>query len=114
MGYYTGSGEITGGGSAVAPFHTYLWNGFHTVYQKIDSTVTLKNGVDLSDAQAEKGECSLSSHRFTIGSDYFNAFNCKGTKKSVSFSQINGSNLYALQITNETLYAKIDDGSWVS
>lgn len=114
MGYYTGTGIVKGGGSAVSPFHTYLWNGFHTVYQRITSTTTQKPGVSGTTAQAELGECSLSSHTFYSGGSNYNAYNCKGTRKNVSYSQIGESNLYELNINNETIVAKLDDGSWVS
>lgn len=114
MGYYTGNGTTSSGGSNVAPFHTYLWNGFHTVYQRTTTTVTQKNGVSLAAAKAEQGDCNLSSHTFTIGSSYYNAYNCKGTQKHVNYAQINGSNLYALTIVNESLAAKLDNGNWVT
>jgi len=114
MGYYSGNGVTSGGGSNCAPFQTYMWGGFHTVYQRTTSTVTRKSGVSLEVAQNEVGSCNLSSNTFYIGSSWYNSFNCKGTRKNVSYSQIGDTNLYELTITNETIQAKMDNGSWVS
>ena len=114
MGYYTGSGETSGGGSTVSLYEHFIWNGAHNVYQRTQSTTTRKSGVSLQTAKDEKGEINMQTHQFTWGSNWYWSPNCKGTRKQVSYSQINGSNLYELSITDESIQAKLDNGGWIS
>lgn len=114
MGYYTGSGVVTGGGSSPSIFEHFVWMGSHNVYQLTDATTVKRNGVSLATAQAEKGNTNMQDYRFTYGSSWYVAMNCKGTRKIVSYSQIGGSNLYELTVTTETVKAKLDSGGWVS
>ena len=101
MGYYSGSGETTGGGSVVTLRSTGpAVGGAYYIFQRTTTTVTQKNGVRLTTAQDESGDMSLNYWQWPGGAV---EAACRGTKKSVSYSQINGSNLYALQITNETI-----------
>ena len=115
MGYYKGNGVVVGGGESVSPINSYYLNGSqHTVHRIDISVITMKNGVSLSTAQSEHGDESLSS--WWADSTWIPSFTpaARGTRKTVSYSQIGGSNLYALSITNETFKAKLDNGYWQS
>lgn len=114
MGYYSGSGVVESGGTSVQVFQHYLWAGHHNVHQKHDVTVTRKSGVSLETAQGTGGYCSMSSHQFWIGNNYYNAFNCKGSTRSVRYSRINGSNLFEMLIEDDVMTANIDDQAFVS
>lgn len=114
MGYYTGNGETTGGGSSVSLYEHFIWYGAHNVYQRTKSTTTRKSGVSLETAKNESGDINMQTYQFNWGGNWHWSPNCKGTKKNVSYSQIGGSNLYELSITNETIQAKLDDGGWIS
>ena len=113
MGYYAGSGETTGGGSSVSLFEHFIFNGAHNVYQRTATSTNRKAGVLLQAAQAAQGSCSMQTHKFTFGSSWYWSANCKGTRTNVSYSQINGSNLYELVTAEETIQAKLDEGGWV-
>lgn len=116
MGYYNGSGVVASGGSNVSVYEYFIFFGPHNVYQQIDAEVTRKSGVSLATARGTKSSISMSDHRFTwdSGNKWKISTNCKGTRRNVSFSQLNGSNLYELQISNETIKARLDNGEWVS
>lgn len=118
MGYYTGNGVVTGGGSSVGLYEHFFWFGAHNVYQRTNSSTNKKAGVSLSTAQAAQGSCDMQSHQFSwsIANGTANHLspNCKGSKSNVSYSQIDGSNLYELVTETETVQAKLDNGSWVS
>lgn len=115
MGYYNGSGVVASGGSNVSVYEYFVFFGPHNVYQQIDAEVTRKSGVSLSTARGTKSSISMSDNTFTFGSGAWHISpNCKGTRRNVSFSQLNGSNLYELQISNETIKARLDNGAWVS
>ena len=118
MGYYSGNGVTTGGGSNISLLNHVVWHGSHNLYQRTESKTTRKSGVSKETAENEKSDINMSTHTFTFpipnGTANITAANCKGTKKQVSYTQINGSNLYELSITNETVQAKMDNGSWVS
>lgn len=114
MGYYSGNGVLESGSVTVHVFQHYLWNGHHNVHQRHAATVTRKSGVSLETAQSDGGWCSMTSHQFTIGSSYYNAFNCKGSTRSVRYSRINGSNLFEMQIEDDVITANIDNQSFVS
>lgn len=111
MGYYTGSGTVVSGGVDVALKESVYWYGQHNVYQRIVSKTTVKNGVSLQDAQKEDGSASLSDQTWQQGFPTFVSHGCKGSTKSTSYSQINGSNLYALTINEKTIQAR-DDSGW--
>lgn len=111
MGYYTGSGTVVGGGVEVALKESVYWYGQHNVYQRIVSTTTVKNGVSLATAQAEDGAATLSDQTWQSGMVTFISHGCKGSTKSASYSQINGSNLYALTINEKSIKAR-DDLGW--
>ena len=113
MGYYTGNGVTTSGGSSVSPFETRIWYGVHTCYQRKTTTVNRRAGVSLSTAQAAKGSSDLKEHTFGSGNTR-TYFNCKGTVVNVSYSQIGDSNLYELVTTTDQLEAREDNGGWQS
>ena len=50
MGYYTGNGEITGGGSTISVYENFIWYGAHNVYQRRTATNTRRAGVSLTDS----------------------------------------------------------------
>lgn len=116
MGYYNGSGETTSGGSTVTLRSTGpAYGGAYYTYQRTNSTVTQKNGVSLATAQAEKGDMNLNYWQWPGGAVEPAS---RGTKRSVAYQQINGSNLYALTITDETIQVRGKQGTydsgWVS
>ena len=114
MGYYTGTGVVVGGSDTISQFERYVWGGAHTVFQRCVEKVTRKSGVSLGTAQTEKSSMNLSNALFWNGTLNHTSFNCKGTTKDVSYSQIAGSNLYDLTITERTLSARNDNGGWES
>lgn len=117
MGYYTGNGVTTGGGSSVSTLQNFIWYGSgHNVYQQINTTTVTKRGVSLSVAQSAKGSADLQTAQLWDAAHnlYCWSANCKGTRKNVSYSQIGDSNLYELTETTEIIKAKLDDGGWVS
>lgn len=116
MGYYTGEGQTISGGSAVTlRSQGPAVGGAYYTYNRTTTTITQKNGVSLDTAKAESGDMGLTYWQWPGGA-YEPA--SRGWKRSVSYSQINGSNLYALTITNETIQVRGKQGSydsgWVS
>ena len=116
MGYYTGSGTTTNGGSTVSLRSSGpSIGGPYYTYQRTNTTVTVKNGVSLATAQAAAGDMSLNYWQWPGG---IVEPACRGTRTSTAYTQIDGSNLYALTITSETIQVrgkqgKYDSG-WVS
>lgn len=116
MGYYKGSGVVTGGGSTVS-LRSYgpAVGGAYYTYQRTKTTVTTRNGVSLATAQAEQGTMSLNYWQWPGGAVEPAS---RGTSSSVSYSQINGSNLYSLQVTSNVIQVRGKQGSydsgWVS
>ena len=115
MGYYSGSGEVTGGSDSISLLQTFWLNGAnHRCYQRQVSTVTTRRGVSLDTAQNETPTMDSRDKTYTENLSWWRITDCIGTEKSVSFSQINGSNLYELTVTNIAKTVKFDDGGWVS
>ena len=112
MGYYNGNGVVSGGGSAVTPFESRIWYGYHTAYQKRTTKVNRKLGVALATAEAADSSSSLNHHTFTQGMVTRTYFNCKGTEVNVSYSQIGDSNLYELTTTTTVIKVREDNGAW--
>ena len=112
MGYYTGTGVTATGGSSVSLRSTgpAVGGAFYT-YQRTNTTITLKNGVSLAAAQAESGDMNMTYWQWP-GGVYEPA--SRGTRRGVSYSQINGSNLYALTITNESIAVRGKQGTYDS
>lgn len=116
MGYYTGNGVVTSGGSTVSLRSTGpAVGGAYYVYQRTNTKTTSKNGVSLDTAKAESGDINMTYWQWPGG---MVEPGCRGTMKSVSYSQINGSNLYALSIVDQTIQVRGKQGSydsgWVS
>lgn len=116
MGYYTGNGVTSSGGSTVNLRSTGpAVGGAFYVYQRTSTTTTTKLGVSLADAQKESGDISMNYWQWPGG---MVEPGCRGTMKSTNYSQINGSNLYALNIVNQTIQVRGKQGSydsgWVS
>ena len=116
MGYYTGNGEVVGGGTAISVFETFPWWGTHHIYQKTKTTRTRKAGVSLATATdpTNDGWCVMKTHTFSKGNFFYTSVNCYGAKRNSSYSQISGSNLYELTIEDESISANLDDGAWVN
>ena len=114
MGYYSGNGETTSGGSEILNFARYVaWGQVHNIYQRRTSATVRKNGVSLSTAQGVEGSHNMSDCQFASGqADAYLAIASKGTKSSTSYSQITGSNLYELNVTTDTYAIKKDSGGW--
>ncbi|MBQ1429618.1 MAG: hypothetical protein IIZ06_08110 [Kiritimatiellae bacterium] len=116
MGYYTGTGTTSGGGSSVSLRSSgpAVGGAFYT-YQRTETAVTVRNGVSLEAAQADKSDMNLNYWQWPGGAI---EPACRGTRRNVSYSQINNSNLYALTITAETIQVRGKQGSydsgWVS
>lgn len=116
MGYYTGNGVTSGGGSVPTLVRTGPdIGGAYYIYQRINTKVTRKSGVSLANAEAVKGDLNMNYWLWPGGRA---EPGCRGTRSQASFSQIGDSNLYELSITNETIQVRGKQGSydsgWVS
>lgn len=98
MGYYTGSGQVVSGGKRSDIVYR---DDVYVVYQTTTSTVTLKNGVSLAEAQAAQQSRNLSQQPFPTGAGLYHAL--KGNKTDVSYSRVDESNLYALTIHTDAI-----------
>lgn len=116
MGYYTGNGTTTNGGSVVSLRSSGpAVGGAYYTYQRTTTTVNVKNGVSLEMAQAAAGDMNLTYWQWPGGGV---EPACRGTRSATAYTQIDSSNLYALTTTNETIQVrgkqgKYDSG-WVS
>ena len=113
MGYYNGNGVTSGGGNTIQSLGVLVFNGVHNVYQRVVSTVTKKSGVSLDAAKAEQSSVNLTHHVFGWA-DLYPWTQAKGTRKNATYSQIGDSNLYELNITDETLSCSDDGTNWNS
>ena len=116
MGYYTGNGVVTGGGSSVSLRSTGpAVGGAYYTYQRVNSTVTARNGVSLDVARAFSSDMNLTYWQWPGGAV---EPACRGTRSSASYTQIGGSNLYALTVTDEVVQVRGKQGTydsgWVS
>ena len=117
MGYYTGSGEVTGGGSTVSlmSYGPSVNGGYH-IYQRTNSSTTRKGGLRYEEVKDVRSVMSMTFWRRDAYSLVVPA--CRGTRKDVSYSQIEGSNLYELVETNEQIQVRVVEGDydsgWVS
>lgn len=131
MGYYSGNGIVSGGGESIRPLSALSFkdqNGnlnYYFVEQKDRQTTTVSPGVSLSTAQAAASSSSLSELALEWwwsstggggGSQLWVIPSCKGTKTDVRFSQIAGSNLYELDLSETHLWERhrLNQGSWTS
>lgn len=112
MGYYTGSGVDTSGSSTVSLRSTGpAIGGAYYTYQRINSTVNVKRGVSEDTAKAARGEMNLDNFTWPGG---MVEPACKGTKTSVGYTQINGSNLYELTTTTDVIEVRCKQGTYDS
>ena len=113
MGYYTGNGVTSGGGNSIQSLGVLVFNGVHNVWQRIVSVNTKKAGVSLETAKAEQSTVNLTHHIFSWANLY-PWTQAKGTRKNATYNQIGDSNLYELNITNETLSCSDNGTTWYS
>lgn len=116
MGYYSGPGATSSGGSTVGLRSSGVAvGGAYYTFQRTTSVVTTKQGVSLFTAQAAQGDMNLNYWQWPGG---FIEPACRGTRSSSNYSQIGGSNLYVLNVTAETVQFRGKQGSfdsgWVS
>ena len=105
MGYYKGNGVVSGGGEAYSVLRTFaiLGGGSFKVSQKNVYVNRRKSGVSLQQAQAEHESHDLHAVYGGSGTLAWIVFDAYGTRKTPTYSQIGDSNLYELNITEETL-----------
>ena len=105
MGYYTGKGVISGGGEKHTTLRTFgiLGGGSFKVIQKNVYSTTRKSGVSLETAQGNHSSENLTNINGGTGTLTWIVFDANGTRSTPSYSQIGDSNLYELNILNETL-----------
>ena len=113
MGYYNGNGVTSGGGNTIQSLGVLVFNGVHNVWQRIVSVNTKKSGVSEAMAKAEQPFVNLVHHIFPWANLY-PWTQAKGTRKNATYSQIGDSNLYELNITNETLSCSDNGSTWNS
>jgi len=123
MGYYTGSGVVTGGGVSISNQDQVI-SGGTLIRQRMTTTrVTVKAGVSLATAQGNTPSSVLKCGDLTCGDYYWPTPNKYSEFTNYSYSRIGDSSLYALTIdyekTQMRLAAKngagtMDYGSWSS
>lgn len=96
MGYYTGNGVITGGDISRNILDTVNIGNTLMREQETLRRTTVKNGVSLAYAQAATPTSAYKSMDLFAGGLAWATPNASGKKTNYSYSQINGSNLYAL------------------
>ena len=105
MGYYTGSGEVSSGGESGRTLKSfYEWGGF-AIRQKCVTKTTAYHGVSLATAQQYHSSDALTAVGGGSDSLAWVIFDAEGKRTVVSYSQIDGSNLYDLEVTEETFSA---------
>lgn len=123
MGYYNGSGVVTGGGWHISPLDTVISGGTLVREVRTKTTVTVKNGVSLSTAQAASPSSSVACGDLTCGNYFWPTPQASGVNVNYSYSQIDGSNLYALVEDREEFQKRlcarsgagvISQGGWAS
>ena len=109
MGYYTGSGVVSGGGKSSRTLKSFYEWGAFAVRQTSVSETTRLPGVSLTKAReavdSNHNNDALSAVTGGTGNMAWIIYDAEGTEKRVSYSQIGDSNLYELNITTETLSA---------
>lgn len=107
MGYYTGQGTVVSGGEKNTTLRTFaiLGGGSFKVNQKNVFSTTRKSGVSLATAQSTHVADNLSNVSGGSGDKAWIVFDAQGTRSTPSYSRIGDSNLYELDVLNETLTA---------
>ena len=115
MGYYSGNGIVTGGGESIRPLsHISFINAsgglaYLFAEQKEKRTTTTHPGVSLSTAQSQGSTSGLVEEAINYDTGVVRLWlipSCKGVATNVRHSQINGSNLYNLEIEETHLWAR--------
>lgn len=107
MGYYTGSGETTGGGETDNLLKSFWWYGAYAVRQKCVTTVTRIAGVSEDAAKSYHSTTSLTNVGGGSGDEAWIIYDAEGSQEDVAYSQIGGSNLYEVTITRRDLTARL-------
>lgn len=105
MGYYSGSGVVTGGGETTRVLKSFYEWGSKAVRQKCVYSTVKKSGVSLADAQGSHASDALTAIKGGSGLLAWTIPDAEGTKTTPAYTQISGSNLYDLNITTETFSA---------
>lgn len=111
MGYYTGNGVETGGGSSTRTLKSFFEWGAHAVRQTSTVVTVKKSGVSLETAKATRAIDNLTNVSGGSGSLAWIIYDAEGTKTTASYSQIGDSNLYDLVVTTETLQARLSSNN---
>lgn len=121
MGAYQGSGIVSGGGENIRPLSSISFKdqygnlNYYYVEQKERQSTTIFPGVAKGTAESAAAESNLSelvlewwwaSTSGGGGSQLWVIPSCKGNKKDVRYTQINGSNLYELDRTDTQLWER--------
>ncbi len=108
MGYYSGNGVVTGGGQTIAESGSVAdASGAYLRERKTVVSTLVKNGVSLTTAQAAMPSKSTKAAKLMSGSAFWNTPNASGRIVNYNYSQINGSNLYALTEMTETYQLRL-------
>lgn len=121
MGYYTGNGVVVGGGDQITQQDSVIAGGTLVRECKTKRTTTVKNGVSLATAQGATSSSDITCGDLTYGSYVWATPQAAGRIVNYTYSQINGSNLYALTEEKEEYQkrlsakngaGKMDHGNW--
>ncbi len=99
MAAYTGNGEVVSVGESECCLKSFWWYGGHSIQQKCVQTVTRIAGV--TKARADGFHSSRNMSAVCGGSDQYAwiIYDAEGDTTDVSVSQMDGSNLYEVIIT---------------
>lgn len=112
MGYYTGAGVVSGGGTRVSLRSTGpAVGGAYYAYQRVISETTVRNGVSLSTAKAAGGDINLDYWQWDGGMVEPAA---RGTEDSSSYTQIGDTNLYVLTTVHDVIQVRGKQGTYDS
>ena len=119
MGYYTGSGVVTGGSKTIRPIKNLWWYGSHALLQKSEVQIKKYPGLPLTASSGTSvASLSASSNLLPVtdgsGSAAWVLYDVRGTRTSVSYSQISDSNLFEVVVTDEDLKVKYASGTAVT
>lgn len=123
MGYYTGTGVVTGGSNVISLNDTVL-SGGTLVRERMTKTVVLvKNGVSLAAVQGATPTCEMRCGDLTCGSYVWPTPQASGNIVNFHYVQIAGSNLYQLVQNTEKFQMRLcakngagvlDKGGWAA
>lgn len=107
MGYYNGSGVVTGGGSVITAQDCVISDGTLIRERKTTTKTTVKNGVSLATAQAATPSRDCCCNDITCGNYSWPTPHASGRTVNYTYSQINGSNLYTLTEEREEFQMRL-------